>query len=72
MTTIEAVLATDLDPGDVLYRDGREITVTCYPAMLGTERWLIHWNAGTASGIFDVKLREQLSRIRRAAQDIRR
>lgn len=67
--TVETVLASDLDPGDVLYRDGREITVSAYAAMLGTQGWIIHWSAGTASGVFDVELREQLIRIRRARQE---
>lgn len=66
--TIETVLAPDLDPGDVIYRDGREITVSAYAAPLGAEAWIIHWSAGTASGVFDVRRREQLMRVRRAMQ----
>jgi hypothetical protein len=60
----DEVRAVDLADGDVIVRDGREVTVQkCLPHGSG---WMIIWHAGRASGVFDVTASERITRVRKA------
>ncbi|HEX9520409.1 MAG TPA: hypothetical protein VF940_30030 [Streptosporangiaceae bacterium] len=57
----EQVSAVDLTPGDVILMGDRRVTVE-HVAAHGSG-WVITWHAGSASGVFWIRYRGQVTRV---------